>query len=63
MDELYDFFAIMSGAVVVMVIFYGMGEKFTRDEMEKEIIQHGYGLYCPDTAKFAFNGECDKIAK
>jgi hypothetical protein len=60
MDE---FIGFMFTIGFVGVLSFATGQKDARIEMEKEIIQHGYGLYCPDTAKFAYNGECDKIAK
>jgi hypothetical protein len=57
------FGGFISGVILGAIVFYFVGhvhgERFTLGRYQVQIIERGYGQYCPTTGKFAFIGECD----
>ena len=35
-----------------------LGSYLSLDDMQKQAIDRGYGIYCPDTGAWAWKGEC-----
>lgn len=52
MGELFAGFLIGVSLTVLVVAKVGL------PSIESQIIERGYGLYCPDTGHFSFKGEC-----
>lgn len=49
--------------LAVGVFFGAVNSHNDVGEMRAEIIERGYGLYCPATGNFAFIGECEEKSK
>ena len=48
----------VSVAMLGVAIGFIGGLAILEGEAQRVIIEHGYGLYCPVSGNFAFNGEC-----
>jgi hypothetical protein len=61
-----EVFSFIVGACIAAIIFYFVGgylsAKYTTEFFKVEIIERGYGEYCPKTGEFAFIGECDEAS-
>lgn len=53
---------MMQSIIIFILVFCGMIGMYhlTTYDWQTQIIERGYGEFCPDTGKFAFKGECDK---
>lgn len=47
-------------AVLLVIVGIIIGAFGMQNTYQKEAIQKGYALYCPDTGEFAWKGECEK---
>ena len=55
-----------AGLIILAAIVVGIfiaGDWYGTNAMRLEAIQRGHGLYCSDTGKFAWFGECDMDTK
>jgi hypothetical protein len=64
MDDTFSFWVgFVVGGIVLGVLGATLGiqegEEYTTKKFEYEIIERGYGGYCPKTGEFSFIGECD----
>lgn len=55
--------SMIMALVGVAVLFFSQGEKAGIEAMKTEIVEHGYGLYCPTDGNFAFKGACGNDTK
>ena len=45
-------------AMIGLVIGWIIGLGMMASKIERSLVDHGHGLYCPVSGDFAFNGEC-----
>jgi hypothetical protein len=50
---------ISAGVLFITILAFVAGAQTAEEYNQKQAIQRGYALYCPDDGAFAWIGECE----